>query len=57
MLVISDCELMEMNGKAITATALLGYIAVIAGLAAIVKILTSSRGRLTLPGGFTFSWG
>ena len=56
MLILQDHELMEMHGKAITATALLTYVAIIAGCAAIVKILTSSKGRVTIPG-MSFSWG
>ena len=45
------------DNKAVTATALLTYVAIVAGCAAIVKILTSSRGRVTIPGGITLSWG
>ena len=56
MYVLQDYELMEMNGKAITASALLTYVAIVAGCAAILKILTSSKGRLTIPG-ISFSWG
>lgn len=56
MLVLQDHELMEMHGKSITATALLTYVAIVAGCAAIIKILTSSKGRLSIPG-ITFSWG
>ena len=57
MLILQDHELLEMHGKAVTATALLTYLAIVAGAAAILKILTSSKGRVTLPGGFIFSWG
>ena len=56
MLELQDYELMEMHGKVITASALLTYVAIVAGCAAILKILTSSKGRLTIPG-ISFSWG
>ena len=56
MLELQDHELMEMHGKVITASALLTYVAIVAGCAAILKILTSSKGRLTIPG-ISFSWG
>lgn len=39
-----------------TTTALLGYLAIAAGVAAIVKIITSSRGRVSVPG-INISWG
>lgn len=40
----------------ISTTAALGYLAVAAGIAAIIKILFSSSGRVVLPG-FTAQWG
>lgn len=39
-----------------TTTALLGYLAIAAGVAAIVKIITSARGRVSVPG-INISWG
>lgn len=40
----------------ITTSAALGYVAVAAGIAAVIKILFSGSGRLRLPG-FTAQWG
>lgn len=56
MIQLSDEQLRKMNGKVIAATTLLGYLAVVAGAVAILKILTSSRGRLSISG-ISFSWG
>ena len=53
---LSDQELLKMNGKSITASALLTYLAIGAGIAAIIKILSSSKGRVSIPG-LTLSWG
>ncbi|MDP3305447.1 MAG: hypothetical protein Q8S15_05200 [Erysipelotrichaceae bacterium] len=40
----------------ISATVLLGYVAVAAGIAAIIKILFSANGRISIPG-MTAQWG
>lgn len=56
MIQLSDEQLRKMNGKVIAATTLLGYVAVAAGCAAILKILTSTRGRFSA-GGINLSWG
>jgi hypothetical protein len=40
----------------ITTSAALGYVAIAAGIAAVIKILFSGSGRLRLPG-FTAQWG
>lgn len=39
-----------------TTTTLLAYVAVAAGVAAIIKIVTSSKGRVSIPG-VNISWG
>ena len=56
MLVLSDYELQKVHGKAITAAAIIGYVMVAAAVAGIIKILTSSKGRVSL-GSFTMTWG
>ena len=56
MIQLSDEQLKRMNGKVIAATTLLGYVAVVAGCAAILKILTSTRGRVSV-GGINITWG
>lgn len=56
MILLSEKQLKKMKGKVITTSALLGYLAVAAGLAAIYKILTSSRGRVSIPG-INITWG
>ncbi len=56
MIVLDDKQLKKMYGKMITTSALLGYLAIAAGIAAIVKILTSSKGRVSIPG-INISWG
>ncbi len=40
----------------ISTTAVMGYVVIAAGIAAIIKILISASGRVTLPG-FSASWG
>lgn len=40
----------------ITTSVALGYVAIAAGIAAVIKILFSGSGRLALPG-FTAQWG
>lgn len=49
-------EMMKLNGGIIETTAILGYIAIAAGVAAIVKIVTSSRGKVSIPG-VDIQWG
>jgi len=39
-----------------TTTSLLLYVAIVAGIAAIFKLLTSGRGRLSIPG-IEMTWG
>lgn len=56
MIQLSNQQLESMYGKVISATALLGYLAVAAGVAAIIKILTSSKGRVSIPG-INITWG
>ena len=56
MIQLSNQQLSSMYGKVITASALLGYPAVAAGVAAIIKILTSSKGRVSVPG-INITWG
>lgn len=56
MIELSQNDMMKMNGKVISSTALLGYLAVAAGIAAIYKILTSSKGRVSIPG-INITWG
>ena len=56
MIQLSDEQLKLMQGKVISATALIGYVAVVAGCAAILKILTSTRGRVSI-GGLNITWG
>lgn len=53
---LSDEQLRFMYGKVITATSVLTYVAIAAGCAAIIKILTSSKGRVSVPG-INISWG
>ena len=56
MIQLNDEQLKLMHGKVLSATALLGYVAVVAGCAAILKILTSTRGRVSI-GGINITWG
>ncbi|MGL5977613.1 MAG: hypothetical protein ACRCZJ_01260 [Erysipelotrichaceae bacterium] len=50
-------ELMETCGcEPISTATLLAYLAISAGIAAIIKILTSSRGKVKIPG-IDISWG
>lgn len=56
MIQLTNEQMQSMYGKIITPTAMLGYLAVAAGVAAILKILTSSRGRVSIPG-INVSWG
>lgn len=56
MIECTEKEMKKMCGGVITTTALLGYVAVAAGLAAIVKIITSSRGKISIPG-VNIQWG
>lgn len=56
MIQLSNEQLSKMHGRVITASAALGYLAIAAGIAAIVKILTSSRGRVQIPG-INITWG
>ena len=56
MLVLSDQELRCVHGKAITAAAIIGYVVVAAAVAGIIKILTSSKGRISTSF-ITMSWG
>lgn len=56
MIPLTDNEMKQMKGGIITATALLGYVAVAAGVAAIIKIITSSRGKISIPG-INIQWG
>lgn len=56
MIPLTEKEMKQMKGGIITATALLGYVAVAAGVAAIVKIITSSRGKISIPG-INIQWG
>lgn len=56
MIVLQEQEMRKMYGQVLTTSALLGYLAVAAGAAAIIKILTSSRGRVSIPG-VNISWG
>ena len=56
---IQECtkeEMQQMWGGVITTTTLLAYVAIAAGVAAIVKILTSSRGKVGIPG-VNIQWG
>ena len=55
MLQLTKEELMWTGGE-ITITVLLGYVAVTAGIAAIIKIITSSRGKISIPG-VDIQWG
>ena len=45
MIPLNEKEMKQLKGGLVTATALLGYVAVAAGVAAIIKIITSSRGK------------
>lgn len=56
MIQLSDETLKRMYGKVITTSALLAYLAIAAGAAAIIKILTSSKGRVQIPG-INITWG
>ena len=56
MLVLSDYELQEVHGKVIAASAIIGYVMVAAAVAGVIKILTSSKGRVSFAG-FTMTWG
>lgn len=56
MIQLSNEQLKVMHGAVITTSALLGYLAVAAGIAAILKILTSSKGRVQIPG-INITWG
>ncbi len=54
---IRDERLSEVVGSEIFSTsALLAYLAIIAGAAAIYKIVTSARGRVKIPG-LEINWG
>jgi len=39
-----------------TVGSLLGYLAIIAGIAAVLKVLTSGRGKVSIPG-IDITWG
>ncbi len=56
MIQLSHQQLSRMYGKVVTTSALLGYLAIAAGAAAIIKILTSSKGRVSIPG-INITWG
>lgn len=56
MFLLSVAEMKKMNGSVVSTAAILGYVAVAAGVAAIVKIITSSRGRVSVPG-VNITWG
>lgn len=56
MFQLSHEQMEKMHGQVLTTSALLGYLAVAAGVAAIFKILTSSRGRVQIPG-IHITWG
>lgn len=45
-----------MGGEPISISVLLAYLALAAGTAAIIKLLTSSRGKVKIPG-IDISWG
>ena len=38
-------------------TTILGYMAIVAGGIAIVKMLFGTRGKVIIPGGFSIQWG
>lgn len=56
MIVLQEQEMKQMYGQVLTTSAILGYLAIAAGAAAIYKIITSSRGRVSIPG-VNISWG
>ncbi len=56
MFLLSEQEMRSMYGSVVSTAAILGYVAVAAGIAAIVKIVTSSKGRVSVPG-VNISWG
>lgn len=56
MIPLTEKEMKLMKGGIVTATTLLGYVAVAAGVAAIIKIVTSSRGKISIPG-INIQWG
>lgn len=56
MIVMQEKEMRSMVGQVLTTSAILGYLAIAAGAAAIFKIITSSRGRVSIPG-VNISWG
>ena len=55
-MVLSDNECSKLVGGAITAGALILYLAVAAVAAGIIKVLSSKRGRVSL-GGLQIHWG
>lgn len=56
MFLLSEKEMKSMSGSVVSTAAILGYVAVAAGIAAIVKIITSSKGKVSVPG-VNITWG
>lgn len=55
MMLLTNDEMMHMNGAALTPQVVLIYLMLAAGVSGIYKILTSKSGRLSF-GGFSFQW-